>query len=65
MKHIESATLTNIKVAGVRADQAPDFVDAYVESCDVDGFPAHESTLDYINDKMPWVAQEAAAESLR
>ena len=63
--HIEGAKLTEIKVCQVRADQAPDFVDAYVEFCLVDGIPASEYALEYIAEQMPWVAQEAAAESLR
>ena len=63
--NIESAKLTEIKVRQVRADQAPDFVDAYVEFCLVDGIPASEYALEYIAERMPWVAQEAAAESLR
>jgi len=57
---IEGAEITEIKVCQVHANQAPDFVDAYVESCLVDGIPASEYALEYIAERMPWVAQEAA-----
>ena len=58
--HIEGAKLTEIEVDGVDRRDYPDFVDAYVVSCLIDGVEASESALEYINDRMPWVAQEAA-----
>lgn len=64
MKHIENANITEIEIAGVDSSDYPDFVDAYVENCMINGVPATEEELNYINYNMPNIAQEAAFESL-
>jgi hypothetical protein len=60
MKNIQSAKLTQIEVAGVNRRDYPDFVDAYVEYCLIDGREATNDELYYINTEMPHVAQEKA-----
>lgn len=64
MKYVEGAELSDIKVGDVDIDDSPKFTDAYVVSCYVDGCKANDDELDYINEEMPWVAQEIAYESL-
>lgn len=62
IERLKEAKMTEIVVEGVDPKDAPDFVDAYVESCLLDGRMANDDELDYINDNMPWVAQELAFE---
>ena len=64
MKYIESSEISNVVLAGVNPNDAPDFVDSYVESCEIDGRVATDVELDYINDNMSYVAQECAFMSL-
>ena len=62
MSYIETAKLTNIEVNGINRRDYPDFCDAYVEYCEVNGKVATEEELDYINGNMSHVAQEMALE---
>tara|TARA_R110000868_G_C10806085_1_gene757474 strand:- start:203 stop:412 length:210 start_codon:yes stop_codon:yes gene_type:complete len=64
MKYIESADISKVVITGVNPKDAPDFVDSYVESCDIDGREATEAELDFINENMSHVAQECAFMSL-
>lgn len=60
LDYLKGEKLTEIKVADVDLTDAPKFSDAYIDSCLVDGRQATDDELEYINDKMPWVANEAA-----
>jgi hypothetical protein len=54
--------ISNIEVDGVDPRDYPDFCDAYVSYCEVDGREATEEELYYINDEFPELAQEYAFE---
>lgn len=60
MSYIETAKLTDIKIDGVTSRDYPDFRNAYVFACKIDGREATEEELDYIFYNMPHVAQDAA-----
>jgi hypothetical protein len=60
MRYLEGCKLSEIIIEGVDTKDAPDFVDSYVVSCYVDGRKASNDEIEYINDEMPWVAQEKA-----
>lgn len=41
--------IDNVDIAGLDWNDYPDFCDAYVESCDIDGEEATDEQLDEIN----------------
>ena len=59
---IKNAKITNIKISGVDRRDYPDFVDAYVYDCDINGRLATAEELEFINSEMPWIAQREALE---
>jgi hypothetical protein len=42
--------ITNVEIGGLDWNDYPDFCDAYIEDCEVDGEPATEEQLDMINE---------------
>ena len=49
MKEVQYDKITNVIVQGIDMKDFPDFCDAYIESCDIDGIPATEEQLEFIN----------------
>lgn len=47
--------ITNVVVAGIHMADAPDFVDAYIESADLDGVPMTEEQLDALSEDYDFV----------
>ena len=47
---IDFSKIDNVEIDGIDYSDAPDFCDAYIASCDIDGRPATEEELDIIND---------------
>jgi hypothetical protein len=47
--------ITNVVVAGIDMADAPDFVDAYIESADLDGVPMTEEQLDALSEDYDFV----------
>jgi hypothetical protein len=60
--NIKLEQLNNIEVNGVDPKDYPDFCDAYISYCEVDGVEATDEQLYYINDTYPELAQEEAFE---
>ena len=52
------AMITNVVVAGIDMADAPDFVDAYIESADLDGVPMTEEQLDALSEDYDFVYGE-------
>ena len=48
--NIDFTKISNVIVEDICMADYPDFCDAYIESCDIDGVPATEEELDVIND---------------
>lgn len=46
---IDFSKITNIEFDDVFQDDAPDYCDAYIVSCDIDGIEATSQQLDEIN----------------
>ena len=46
---VDFTKIDNIEFDGVDGNDAPDFSDAFIVSCDIDGRPATEEELDIIN----------------
>ena len=46
---IDFDKIDNVELDGIDTSDAPDFADAYIVSCDIDGRPATEEELDIIN----------------
>ena len=46
---IEEFQIDNVELEGIDYNDAPDFCDAYIASCDIDGIPATEEELEIIN----------------
>lgn len=46
---IDFDKIDNVEVDGIDYSDAPDFCDAYIDSCDIDGRPATEEELEIIN----------------
>ncbi len=44
--------ITNAVLGGVDPKDAPDYVDAYIESCDIDGNPATEEQINAISSEI-------------
>ena len=49
---IDIKQITHLTFEGVDPRDYPDFCDAFVVGCNIDGFPATEDELDYINDNL-------------
>ncbi len=52
---VDFTKIDNIEFDGVDGNDAPDFSDAFIMSCDIDGGPATEEELDIINDNSEFV----------
>ena len=48
--NIDFTKIDNVIVEDICMADYPDFCDAYIESCDIDGVPATEEQLDVINE---------------
>jgi hypothetical protein len=46
---IDFTKIDNVVIDGIDYNDAPDFSDAYIASCDIDGRPATEEELEIIN----------------
>jgi hypothetical protein len=46
---IDFSKIDNVELEGIDYNDAPDFCDAYIASCDIDGIPATEEELEIIN----------------
>lgn len=64
MNYLETATITNISLDGIDNRDYPDFCDAYIADCDVDGKAASEYELAFINSEMPDVVHAAVFKQL-
>ena len=58
MKEVEYDKITNVVVEDIDMKDYPDFCDAYIESCDIDGVPATEEQLEFINQNGMFVHQQ-------
>ena len=56
--NIDFTKIENVIVEDICMADYPDFCDAYIESCDIDGVPATEEQLDVINDDSMFVAEK-------
>lgn len=52
---IDFSKIDNVELDGIDTSDAPDFADAYIVSCDIDGRPATDEELDIINDNGEFV----------
>lgn len=50
MKEVQYDKIDNVIVQDIDMKDFPDFCDAYIESCDIDGVPATEEQLNVINE---------------
>jgi hypothetical protein len=55
---IDFTKIDNIVVGDIDWKDYPDFCDAYIEECDIDGVPATEEQLDTINDNLEFVHEK-------
>lgn len=46
---IDFDKIDNVELDGIDSSDAPDFADAYIVNCDIDGRPATDEELDIIN----------------
>lgn len=58
MKKIDFTKIDNVVVEDIDMRDYPDFCDAYIESCDIDGVPATEEQLDMINENGEFVHEQ-------
>ena len=56
--NIDFSKIDNIVIGDIDWKDYPDFCDAYVEECDIDGVPATEEQLDMINDNLEFVHEK-------
>jgi hypothetical protein len=52
---IDFSKIDNVEMDGIDYSDAPDFADAYIASCDIDGRPATDEELDIINSDSEFV----------
>jgi hypothetical protein len=52
---IDFTKIDNVELEGIDYNDAPDFCDAYIASCDIDGIPATEEELEIINNNGEFV----------
>ena len=50
--NISTKQIDNIQFEGVEPEDYPDFCNAFIASCDIDGKEATEEQLDWINDNL-------------
>jgi len=55
---IDFTKIENIVVGDIDWKDYPDFCDAYIEECDIDGVPATEEQLDIINENDEFVYEK-------
>jgi len=55
MKKFDLSKIDNVKVDGIYMWDAPDFVDAYIASADLDGVEMTEKELDDLNEDRDYV----------
>ena len=55
---IDFNKIDNVSVACIDMRDYPDFCDAYIEECDIDGVPATEEQLDAINENSEFVYEK-------
>lgn len=48
--NIDLTQVSDVAVAGINHNDAPDYVDAYIESADIGNRPATEAELNALND---------------
>ena len=53
--NIDFSKISNVSVADVDMKDYPDFCDAYIEECEIDGRLATDEELDVINDNSDFV----------
>lgn len=58
MKKIDFTKIDNVVVVDIDMRDYPDFCDAHIESCDIDGVPATEEQLDIINENGEFVYEQ-------
>ena len=56
--NIDFTKIDNVSIANSHRWDAPDFCDAYIESCDIDGIPATDEQLDFINNNSDFVYEK-------
>jgi len=56
--NIDFTKIDNVQVGGIQGWDAPDFCDAYIESCDIDGIPATDEQLDFINSNSDFIHEK-------
>ena len=61
---IDFSKINNVVVEGIDMKDYPDFCNAYIESCDINGVPASEEQLDVINENDSFINEQAAEEFL-
>lgn len=61
--NIDFTKVTDIVVDGIDYNDAPDYCDAYIDSCDYNGRPATSEELDAINENSMFV-YEAVMENV-
>lgn len=52
---IDFKQISNVEVCGIDMKDYPDFCDAYIEECDINGVPATDAQLDAINENFEFV----------
>jgi hypothetical protein len=55
---IDYSKISNVKIAGVDKSDYPDFCDAYIEFCFIDGVEATDAELELINKDHIFVHQQ-------
>ena len=55
---IDFTKIENIVVSDIDMKDYPDFCDAYIEECDIDGVPATDEQLDAINENSDFVYEK-------
>ena len=56
--NIDFTKIENVVMCGIDYADYPDFCDAYVEECEIDGVPATEEELDAINENGMFVHEQ-------
>jgi hypothetical protein len=59
---VYTAQITNIDLDGIEPWDAPDYVDAYIDSASVDGRKATDEELDQMNDDGQFVYDQLEAQ---
>lgn len=55
MLKLDYSKITDVEVVNIRSDDAPDYVDAYIESASYDGREMSEAELDELNEDSSYV----------